>query len=108
MKLLGRVVVNSSVYSSSLRHSFISVVAQWMMPACLISYWGASLLRFLSQFHRNASALKVLPSWNFTPWRNLKVHLVGSSLLISHDSASPGTKAGRVSPCDRSQRTSPS
>ena len=30
------------------------------------------------------------PSWNFTPWRSLKVH-VRPSLLTSHDSASSGT-----------------
>jgi len=29
------------------------------------------------------------PSWNFTPWRSLKVQ-VRLSLLISHDSASSG------------------
>ena len=36
-----------------------------------------------------ASALKSVPSWNFTPWRSVNVYSRPSS-EISHDSASPG------------------
>jgi hypothetical protein len=37
-----------------------------------------------------SSALKVEPSWNFTPWRSLKRHFSGET--CSHDKARPGTK----------------
>ena len=37
-----------------------------------------------------ASALNGVPSWNFTPFRSLKVY-VRPSFEIVHDSASPGT-----------------
>ena len=61
-----------------------------------VSKWGASFFLIDSQVKTTASAVKELPSWNFTFRRSLNTHLVGWSLRTSHDSASPGTSgAGR-------------
>jgi len=35
--------------------------------------------RARSRVKITASALKVEPSWNFTPWRSSKIHFVGSA-----------------------------
>ena len=44
-----------------------------------------------------ASALKVDPSWNFTPWRSSKIHFVGSAGSWYHLVARPGISfAGSV------------
>ena len=42
-----------------------------------------------------SSAVKVEPSWNFTPLRSLKRHVVG--FTICHDSASAGSSLNCLS-----------
>src|SRR5215470_13892292 len=61
------------------------------MPAAGGSNCGASLLKKRSRFHTTASALKSVPSWNFTPLRRWKIHTFLSSGACSHFSARCGT-----------------
>jgi hypothetical protein len=76
--------------------------------ACLGSNWGDLSFRIFSRFHTTTSASKSEPSWNFTPWRNLKIHLVGSPSTADHSVARPGRMSAMVSAFDRSQFTSAS
>jgi hypothetical protein len=47
--------------------------------------------RARSRENTTSSAVKALPLWNFTPWRSLNSHTVGSSSLICQDRASVGS-----------------
>ena len=84
-------VVTSTVMSSSLRQLATlgrrgRTWAAWRLSKC-----GACGFSTFSKFHMTASALKSLPSWNFTPGRSLKDHLVRSTGLAAHSVARPGT-----------------
>ena len=76
--------------------------------ACLGSNCGAFSFKSFSRFHTTASALKSLPSWNFTPSRRVKVQRVGSASSTFHEVARPGTSTEALSAEDRSQLISPS
>src|SRR3981189_3731298 len=61
--------------------------------------WKADDLAYgaRSRVKITASALKVEPSWNFTPWRSSKIHFVGSAGSWYHLVAKPGISlAGSV------------
>ena len=64
----------------------------------------------LSRFQITASAVKSEPSWNFTPSRSLKIHLVlpGSPSSRPQLAASPGTSPDGFVALDRSQLISAS
>ena len=62
-----------------------------MMPVALGSNWALSLLKMRSRFQITASALKSVPSWNFTPLRRWKIQIFLSAGSCSHFSARPGT-----------------
>ena len=59
-------------------------------PTWAGSYCSASLSSTLPTFQTTASALKALPSWNFTPGRSLNTHLVLSLSFTAQDRARPG------------------
>ena len=71
-------------------------------------YCGESLSNSRSKFQSTASASKSEPSWNFTPLRSLKVHLVLSASFTSQLSASPGMRPDALSAELMSQLMSPS
>ena len=77
-------------------------------PTWLASKCGASCFSTFSTFHTTASALNGEPSWNFTPGRSLKIHLVLSASSTSHSVARPGMTTLGLSADDRSQAVSPS
>ena len=76
--------------------------------ACLGSNCGDLSFRILSRFHTTASALKSLPSWNFTPSRRVKVQRVGLASSTFQAVARPGTSTEALSAEDRSQLISAS
>ena len=55
-----------------------------------------------------ASAVKSVPSWNFTPRRRWKIQVFLSSLSCSQRSARPGRKPASLSERERSHSTRPS
>ena len=55
--------------------------------------FGSVFIRL--KLNRAASALKSVPSWNFTPWRRLKISVLESGCC--HDSARPGLIPSLVS-----------
>ncbi len=71
-------------------------------------YCGDFSLNSRSMLKTTASALKSVPSWNFTPFLSLKVHFVGSPLFTSQLSARPGMRPDGLSPCVMSQLMSES
>ena len=76
--------------------------------ACFESYCGDLSFKSLSRFHTTASALKSLPSWNFTPSRKVNTQRVLSPSSTVHEVARPGTSPDGLSADDRSQLSSPS
>ncbi len=77
---LGPLVVNSTVRSSI----FFGMPAAFEYArSCDVS------ARARSKLNTTSSAVKGVPSWNLTPGRSLKRHVVGFTCV--HDSASPGT-----------------
>ena len=76
--------------------------------ACLLSYCGALSFSSFSMFQTTASAVKSLPSWNFTPSRSVNTQRVGSAASTFHDVARPGTRPEALSAEERSQLISPS
>ena len=78
------------------------------MPTAPGSNCALSLLKMRSRFQITASALKSVPSWNFTPLRRWKIQVFLSSGDCSHFSARPGRKVASLSVLVRSNRISPS
>ena len=76
--------------------------------ACLESYCGDLSFRILSKFQTTASALKSLPSWNFTSRRSVTTQRVVSPSSTFQLVARPGTSTDGLSADDRSQLISPS
>src|SRR6185436_12141274 len=66
---------------------------------------GTPCLKLRSRFQITASALKGVPSWNFTPLRSLNVHFLGSPASCCQLSARPGTMSAGLSALVRSQLT---
>src|SRR5262245_26443896 len=81
----------------------VAVTPTWLTSKC-----GASCFSTFSTFHTTASASKSDPSWNFTPDRNLKIHLVWSVGDTFHSVATPGITTLALSADERSHVVSPS
>ncbi len=77
-------------------------------PTWLASKCTASLSSTLRTFQTTASALKSLPSWNLTPGRSLKTHLVLSLASTAQLVASAGISTLGASALDRSHCVSES
>ena len=78
----GALVVNLMVFLS-----ITSTLSTWSkLPRQMAGPFGSSTI---SKVYLTSSALKSLPSWNFTPWRSLKIYVLSSGVV--HDSASAGT-----------------
>ena len=69
---------------------------------CFWSNWGDLSFSNLSMFQITASALNSEPSWNFTPWRRLKIQRFLSASSTFQDVASDGTRFDALSAFDRS------
>ena len=108
MKESGSLVVSSTVMSSILRALRRVGIRDAVTPTWLASKCGASLSSTLRTFQTTASALKADPSWNFTPGRSLKVHLVRSLASTAHEVARPGISTLASSFLERSQWVSAS
>ncbi|MNQ86711.1 hypothetical protein D3C85_1019110 [compost metagenome] len=112
-RLMGRNESGSDVVSSTVRSSiFLADTSVGMRdavtPTWLGSNCGALLSSTLPTFHTTASALKSDPSWNFTPGRSLKTHLVLSAASTSHDTARSGISTLAPSVLERSHCVRPS
>jgi hypothetical protein len=81
----------------------LAVTPTWLASKC-----GASRSSTLRTFHTTASASKALPSWNFTPLRSLKIHLVLSAASTAHSVARPGISTEGLSALLRSHAVSAS
>ena len=104
----GSLVVSSTVRSSSLRALLSVGMREAVTPTWLASNWGASLSSTLFTFHTTASAFSGAPSWNFTPGRSLKVHLVLSLASTAQLVASAGISTLGASALERSHCVSES
>ena len=104
----GSLVVSSTDSSSSLRAERSVGMREAVTPTWLASKWGASLSSTFCTFQTTASALKAEPSWNLTPGRSLKTHLVLSFASTAHEVASPGISTLGASALDRSHCVSAS
>src|SRR5450830_490793 len=104
----GSLVISSTVCSSILRADFSVGMREAVTPTWLASNCGASLSSTLRTFHTTASALKGLPSWNFTPLRSLNTHLVLSLASTAQLSARAGISTLGASALDRSHCVSES
>ena len=104
----GAAVVSSTVMSSILRALRRFGMREAVTPTWLGSKCGASCLSTFSTFQTTASASNAEPSWNFTPGRSLKIHLVLSSGATLHSVATPGITTLALSADERSQVVSPS
>ena len=99
----GAAVVSSTVMSSILRALRSVGMREAVTPTWLGSKCGASCFSTFSTFHTTASALNAEPSWNFTPGRSLKIHLVLSASSTFHSVARPGITTLALSAEERSQ-----
>ena len=101
-------VVSSTVYLSiAFQPTSVGTRARaW--AACLGSNCGDLSFRIFSRFHTTTSASKSEPSWNFTPWRSLKIQRLPSPSTADHSVARPGLMSAMVSAFERSQFTSAS
>ena len=113
VRFSGRKESGSLVVSSTVRLSIFFAVRSVGMRLAVTPTWlgskcTASLSSTLRTFHTTASALKSLPSWNFTPGRSLKTHLVLSFASTAQLSARPGMSTLGASALDRSQCVSAS
>ncbi|MNS92240.1 hypothetical protein D3C72_1263690 [compost metagenome] len=93
--LYGRNESGSDVTSSTVRSSIFFALRSVGMREAVTPTWLASnclavLSSTLLTFQTTASALKAEPSWNFTPGRSLKVHLVLSAASTFHSVARSG------------------
>jgi hypothetical protein len=104
----GSLVVSSTVMSSTLRAVRSVGMREAVTPTWLGSNCGASLSSTFCTFHTTASALKAEPSWNLTPGRSLKTHLVLSLASTAQELASAGTSTLGASAFDRSHCVSES
>ena len=77
-------------------------------PTWLASNCGASLSSTLRRFQTTESAVSAEPSWNFTPGRSLKTHLVLSFASTAQLVARPGISTLGASALDKSQWVSAS
>ena len=107
-KASGSLVVSSTVRSSIFRALRSVGMRLAVTPPWLGSKKGASLSSTLRTFQTTASAVKALPSWNFTPGRSLKTHLVLSLASTAQLSARPGISTLGASALLRSQCVSAS
>ena len=81
----------------------VAVTPTWLTSKC-----AASCFSTFSTFHTTASASNSEPSWNFTPGRSLKIHLVWSLGDTAHSVATPGITTLALSADERSHVVSPS
>src|ERR1035437_6990344 len=98
----GSLVVSSTVSSSTLRADTRVGMREAVTPTWLGSKCGASLSSTLRTFQTTASALNAEPSWNLTPGRSLKVHLVLSLALTAQAVARPGISTLGAAALERS------
>lgn len=113
LRLIGRnesgsLVVSSTVRSSTLRAERSVGMREAVTPTWLGSKWAAVLSSTLRTFQTTASAFSAEPSWNLTPGRSLKIHLVLSLASAVQLVARPGTSTLAASALDRSQWVSAS
>ncbi len=80
--------VASGSFSVSLTRSGSTTSTDLMLASSLRRIDPVAGLRIRSKFHLTASAVRSLPSWNFTPFRSRKTYVTASG--CSQDSANSG------------------
>ena len=101
-------VVSSTVYLS-IAFQPTSVGTRWRdCAACFGSNCGDLSFRIFSRFQITTAESKSVPSWNFTPWRSLKIQRLPSPSTGAHSVARPGLMSASASALERSQFTSAS
>jgi hypothetical protein len=111
--LIGSSASGAAVVSSTVILSIALALRRFGMreavtPTWLASKCSASCFSTFSTFHTTASASKSEPSWNFTPERSLKIHLVWSEGETAHSVATPGITTLALSADERSHVVRPS